>query len=201
MQRVEEVPSALFGLPVTLDEKDRPLLCAAIRAGCTHFATGDRRDFGHLFGKTVEHNLELHRRLGELRDLGRPIVFGSSRKSFIGKLTGAEVDERVGGTIASNVIAYANGADVLRVHDVAATRDRGVRTLGWAFALLLAMIAQIALGVFTLIYHVPLWLALVHQAGALVVLTIAVLHAERLTPRRVRISDSSAKAALDPTQA
>lgn len=54
MQKVEEVPSAQFGLPVSLDEKDRPLLCAAIRAGCTHFATGDRRDFGHLCGKTVE---------------------------------------------------------------------------------------------------------------------------------------------------
>ncbi len=54
MQRVEEVPSALFGLPVSLDEKERPLLCAAIRAGCTHFATGDRRHFGHLFGKAVE---------------------------------------------------------------------------------------------------------------------------------------------------
>ena len=54
MQEVEEVPSVLFGLPVRLDEKDRPLLCAAIRAGCTHFATGDRRDFGHRFGKMVE---------------------------------------------------------------------------------------------------------------------------------------------------
>lgn len=54
MQKVEEVPSALFGLPVSLDEQDRPLLCAAIHAGCTHLATGDRRDFGHLFGKTVE---------------------------------------------------------------------------------------------------------------------------------------------------
>ena len=54
MQKVEEVPSALFDLPVNLDEKDRPLLCAAIRATCTHFATGDRQDFGHLFGKTVE---------------------------------------------------------------------------------------------------------------------------------------------------
>jgi dihydropteroate synthase len=76
-------------------------------------------DPGVGFGKTVEHNLELHRRLGELAELGRPIVFGSSRKSFIGKLTGAEVDERLGGTIASNVIAYANGASMLRVHDVA----------------------------------------------------------------------------------
>lgn len=52
--RVEQVPSVVFELPVSLDEKDRPLLCASIRAGCTHFATGDRRDFGHLFGKTVE---------------------------------------------------------------------------------------------------------------------------------------------------
>src|SRR5581483_897584 len=80
-------------------------------------------DPGIGFGKTVEHNLELHRRLGELADLGHPIAFGSSRKSFIGKLTGAEVDRRLGGTIASNVIAYANGARMLRVHDVAPMRQ------------------------------------------------------------------------------
>ena len=80
-------------------------------------------DPGIGFGKTVEHNLELHRRLGQLAELGRPIVFGSSRKSFIGKLTGAEVDSRVGGTIASNVIAYTNGARMLRVHDVAPMRQ------------------------------------------------------------------------------
>jgi dihydropteroate synthase len=80
-------------------------------------------DPGIGFGKTVEHNLELHRRLGELRELGRPIVFGSSRKSFIGKLTGAPVHRRIGGTIASNAIAYANGADVLRVHDVGPMRE------------------------------------------------------------------------------
>ena len=76
-------------------------------------------DPGIGFGKTVEHNLELHRRLGEFRELGRPIAFGSSRKSFLGRLTGAEVDQRLGGTIASNVIAYANSASMLRVHDVA----------------------------------------------------------------------------------
>jgi dihydropteroate synthase len=80
-------------------------------------------DPGIGFGKTVEHNLELHRRLGELAELGRPIAFGSSRKSFIGKLTGAEVDQRLGGSIASNVIAYANGASMLRVHDVAPLRQ------------------------------------------------------------------------------
>jgi dihydropteroate synthase len=80
-------------------------------------------DPGIGFGKTTEHNLELHRRLGELAELGRPISFGSSRKSFIGKLTGAEVDQRLGGTIASNVIAHANGATMLRVHDVAPMRQ------------------------------------------------------------------------------
>jgi dihydropteroate synthase len=80
-------------------------------------------DPGIGFGKTVEHNLELHRRLEELAELGRPIAFGSSRKSFIGKLTEAEVDQRLGGTIASNVIAYANGAGMLRVHDVGPMRQ------------------------------------------------------------------------------
>jgi dihydropteroate synthase len=75
-------------------------------------------DPGIGFGKTVFHNVELLRRLRELRELGRPIVVGASRKAFIGKLTGREVDERVGGTIAANVLALAAGADVLRVHDV-----------------------------------------------------------------------------------
>jgi dihydropteroate synthase len=80
-------------------------------------------DPGIGFGKTVEHNLELLRRLGELADLGRPIVVGTSRKTFIGKLTGAPVDQRLGGTIASSVIAFANGADILRVHDVGPVRE------------------------------------------------------------------------------
>jgi dihydropteroate synthase len=80
-------------------------------------------DPGIGFGKTTEHNLELHRRLGELAGLGRPIAFGSSRKSFLGRLTGADVGDRLGGTIASNVIAYANGAGMLRIHDVAPMRQ------------------------------------------------------------------------------
>lgn len=54
MQRVEVVPSVRFELPVHLDEGDQPLLCAAIRSRCSHLATGDRRDFGHLFDKTIE---------------------------------------------------------------------------------------------------------------------------------------------------
>jgi dihydropteroate synthase len=76
-------------------------------------------DPGIGFGKTAEHNLELLRRLGELRELGRPLVVGTSRKSFIGRLDGSAAGERLGGTIASSVLAAAEGADVLRVHDVA----------------------------------------------------------------------------------
>ena len=76
-------------------------------------------DPGVGFGKTLEHNLELLRRLGELRSLGRPLVIGASRKSFIGKVDGSPAGERLGGTIASSVLAAAEGADVLRVHDVA----------------------------------------------------------------------------------
>jgi dihydropteroate synthase len=80
-------------------------------------------DPGIGFGKTLEHNLELLSRLGELSEIGRPLVVGTSRKSFIGKATGAPVTERLGGTIASCAIAYANGATVLRVHDVREVRE------------------------------------------------------------------------------
>ncbi|MFI5027356.1 MAG: dihydropteroate synthase [Solirubrobacterales bacterium] len=76
-------------------------------------------DPGIGFGKTLEHNLELLDRLAELRSLGRPLVVGTSRKSFIGKIDGSGPTERIGGTIASSVLAAVEGADVLRVHDVA----------------------------------------------------------------------------------
>lgn len=76
-------------------------------------------DPGIGFGKTLDHNLELLRRLGELRELGRPLVVGTSRKGFLGKIDGSAVGDRLGGTIASSVFAAAEGADVLRVHDVA----------------------------------------------------------------------------------
>jgi dihydropteroate synthase len=80
-------------------------------------------DPGIGFGKTAAHNMELLRRLGELRDLGRPLVIGTSRKSFIGKVDGSAAGERLGGTIASSVLAAAEGAEVLRVHDVAEVRQ------------------------------------------------------------------------------
>jgi dihydropteroate synthase len=80
-------------------------------------------DPGIGFGKTAQHNLELLRRLDELVAIGRPVVIGTSRKSFIGRITGADVDHRLAGTIASNVIAYERGARVFRVHDVAPVVD------------------------------------------------------------------------------
>jgi dihydropteroate synthase len=81
-------------------------------------------DPGIGFGKTVEHNLELLRRLDELVAIGRPIVVGSSRKSFLGKLAGGRDEgERLPGTIATNVLALERGASVFRVHDVAQNAD------------------------------------------------------------------------------
>jgi dihydropteroate synthase len=80
-------------------------------------------DPGIGFGKTIEHNLELLRRLHELTDLGRPLVIGTSRKSFLGSITGRDVTERVHGTVATCVLALERGASVFRVHDVAAVAD------------------------------------------------------------------------------
>jgi len=80
-------------------------------------------DPGIGFGKTLEHNLELLRRLHELVALGRPLVVGTSRKSFLGAITGRGPLERVPATIATNVLALAAGARVFRVHDVAEARD------------------------------------------------------------------------------
>jgi len=80
-------------------------------------------DPGIGFGKTLAHNLELLRRLGELRDLGRPIIVGTSRKRFIGTITGREAGERIGGTVASSVLAVEAGAEAVRVHDVIEVRE------------------------------------------------------------------------------
>ena len=81
-------------------------------------------DPGIGFGKTVEHNLALLRRLDEIVAIGRPVVVGTSRKRFIGALTGDKPEgERLPGTIATNVLALERGATVFRVHDVAEVGD------------------------------------------------------------------------------
>ena len=81
-------------------------------------------DPGIGFGKTVEHNLELVRRLDEIVALGFPVVVGTSRKAFLGRLTGREdPHDRVAATVATNVLALERGASVFRVHDVAESVD------------------------------------------------------------------------------
>ncbi len=80
-------------------------------------------DPGFGFGKNLEHNLELLRRLQELTSDDVPVLAGLSRKSMVGKLTGRPEGERVYGSLALAVIAYQNGARIIRAHDVAATVD------------------------------------------------------------------------------
>jgi dihydropteroate synthase len=80
-------------------------------------------DPGIGFGKTLEHNLALLARLDEIVALGRPVVVGVSRKSFLGKITGREADDRAVATAAANVLALERGASLFRVHDVPETLD------------------------------------------------------------------------------
>jgi dihydropteroate synthase len=96
-------------------------LAAAVAAGVPEERV--QLDPGIGFGKTLEHNLELLRRLGEIAAIGRPVVLGTSRKSFIGRITGRDVAGRVHGTVATCVLGYERGARVFRVHDVAAVHD------------------------------------------------------------------------------
>ncbi|MNC86184.1 Dihydropteroate synthase [compost metagenome] len=80
-------------------------------------------DPGFGFGKTLEHNLALLAGLRELRLPGVALLAGLSRKTMIGRLTGREPADRVHGSVAAALLAVQNGADIVRVHDVAATRD------------------------------------------------------------------------------
>lgn len=81
-------------------------------------------DPGIGFGKTLEHNLRLLDELDVLVDLGFPVLVGTSRKGFLGKITGsADPKERVFGTVATSVMAYERGATLFRVHDVRANRE------------------------------------------------------------------------------
>ncbi|HVN97231.1 MAG TPA: dihydropteroate synthase [Syntrophorhabdaceae bacterium] len=80
-------------------------------------------DPGIGFGKRVEDNLRILKRLGEFKKLGRPVLVGASMKSFIGAVTGAPVDMRAYGTLAAVAVSLMNGADIVRVHDVKKTRE------------------------------------------------------------------------------
>ena len=80
-------------------------------------------DPGFGFGKTLEHNLALLRRLAEMTDLGYPMLVGLSRKGMIGTITGRAAAARMAGGLAAAVVAVQNGASIVRTHDVAATVD------------------------------------------------------------------------------
>lgn len=131
--------AAEFGVPAVImhNQRNRDAgtdLIATIRAGLkASIAVAEEAglardrlivDPGFGFGWTPEQNIEMLRRLGELRDLGPPVLVGTSRKSTIGALLdGAPVEERLFGTAATVAFAVANGADIVRVHDVAEMHD------------------------------------------------------------------------------
>ncbi|OGS56849.1 MAG: dihydropteroate synthase [Euryarchaeota archaeon RBG_19FT_COMBO_56_21] len=105
-------------------------VAAAERAG-----VGARKimvDPGIGFGKNLNHNLEVLARLRELKSIGKPVVIGVSRKSFIGRITGMPPGERLEGSLAAAVLAVREGADMVRVHDVPET----IRALDVADAIL-----------------------------------------------------------------
>jgi dihydropteroate synthase len=117
MQRNPSYRDVVDDVKAFLEER----LAAATAAGIAECRI--QLDPGIGFGKTLEHNLELLRRLDELAAIGRPLVIGTSRKTFLGRLTGRDVTERVYATVATMVLAFERGARVFRVHDVAATAD------------------------------------------------------------------------------
>ena len=80
-------------------------------------------DPGFGFGKTTAHNLDLLRNLGKIAALGLPVLAGLSRKSMLGEVTGRPAGERLAASVAAALLAAQQGATILRVHDVAATRD------------------------------------------------------------------------------
>ena len=97
-------------------------LRTSIQLAEAHGLSGDQIiiDPGLGFGKTAEQNLEVMARLAEFRTLGHPVLLGTSRKSFIGKILNQTVDERLEGTLATSVLGVVAGVDLIRVHDVQA---------------------------------------------------------------------------------
>lgn len=100
-------------------------LCGSLVLASSAGIAADRIviDPGIGFGKSVAGNLEIVRRLAEFAELGRPVLVGPSRKSFIGKVLGREPDDRLYGTAAVVAVALVNGASIFRVHDIKEMRD------------------------------------------------------------------------------
>ncbi len=117
MQRDPRYGDVVAEVGAFLDER----LAVAVAAGID--AERVWLDPGIGFGKTLAHNLQLLRGLPELAARGRPLVVGTSRKTFLGEITGRDFSGRGAATVAANVLAFERGARIFRVHDVAPTRD------------------------------------------------------------------------------
>jgi dihydropteroate synthase len=124
----------MLGMPATMQDNPRYddvvgevtwYLAERVRC-CVELGIAAERivvDPGIGFGKTPEHNIELLTHIAQLRAGGRPVLIGHSRKRFLYRLLGRETDERLAGTIGASIALAMQGADILRVHDVAAVRD------------------------------------------------------------------------------
>ena len=117
MQRQPQYHNVVAEVVGFLRERIAATDAAGIRRECIAIDPG----FG--FGKTLVHNLDLLRHLGNLRELGVPVLAGLSRKSMLGALTGREAGDRVAASVAAALIAVQRGASIVRVHDVRATVD------------------------------------------------------------------------------
>jgi dihydropteroate synthase len=114
MQKDPRYDDVVDDVKAFLEERLAAVVAAGVAEDRVHL------DPGIGFGKTIDHNLELLDRLDEIVAIGRPVMIGTSRKSFIGKLTGQAVAaERIEGTIATSVLGLERGATIFRVHDVA----------------------------------------------------------------------------------
>ncbi|BAU57757.1 dihydropteroate synthase [Halorhodospira halochloris] len=128
LMHMQGEPRTMQHSPSYVDVVSEVVDYLAARVGAAEQAGVPRQrlvvDPGFGFGKTLEHNLELLRRLGEVAALGLPVLVGMSRKSMIGKVLGDKpVDQRLAGGLAAASLAVWHGADIVRTHDVAATHD------------------------------------------------------------------------------
>jgi dihydropteroate synthase len=121
LMHMRERPESMQRKPTYTDvvKEIRSFLAERIRVSVEAGIAEERVfiDPGIGFGKTLDHNLSILRDLAHLTDLGRPILVGLSRKSFLGAILDAPPDERIEGTIAANAVAIFNGASIIRVHD------------------------------------------------------------------------------------
>jgi dihydropteroate synthase len=127
LMHMQGSPATMQDSPVYTDVVDEVVDFLVQRVGaCADAGIAKERlvlDPGIGFGKTVNHNLRLMNSLGRLQALGLPLLIGTSRKSMIGAVLNREVDQRLPGSLATVAIAVMQGAEIIRVHDVAATVD------------------------------------------------------------------------------